>query len=456
MLINFACQNFRSIKESITFSTIASKVTRMDSHLVKFADHRILRGSFLFGANASGKSNFVKAIDFARRIVCFGFESVSCDGMHFRLANEAEKVGVFQFNILACDKKFYSYGFAIDYFNHVIAGEWLYDVTDAKEEICVFSRERDEATSQYSVKTGLELEGAENNRFEVYCEDFMARGMRRTLFLVDVAKRGGNMEFARGFQAVRKWFQKLIVLFPDSKFTGDPSYAYDVKDRNTISELLKHFDTGIEKIINVKIDPDRFWDSVPLEIREKLKIDVSRALLSGTSSAGHTVVTVNNPRASYSFYMQDGELRCEKVASDHGNPKDPFERGDESEGTQRLFDLIPLYKAFEDDIVVVIDEIDRSLHTKATREFVRLFYENEKTNHSQLIATTHDAELLDLDALRQDEIWFVDRNKDKCSQFYPLTKFKARFDKDIKKEYFLGRYGALPIFDSFADLESEE
>ena len=130
----------------------------------------------------------------------------------------------------------------------------------------------------------------------------------------------------------------------------------------------------------------------------------------------------------------------------HGRPDIPFEREDESEGTQRLFDLLPLIPLLRQNGVAVIDELDRSLHTKATLEFIRLFYGDDANANSQLIATTHDGELLDLDQVRQDEIWFVERNEEKSSSLYSLSKCKTRFDKDIKKDYLLGRYGALPIF----------
>ena len=139
----------------------------------------------------------------------------------------------------------------------------------------------------------------------------------------------------------------------------------------------------------------------------------------------------------------------EKVVADHGRKDDPFDRRDESDGTQRLYDLLPLQRMFEQGSVVVIDELDRSLHTKATLEFIRTFFERSAGRRSQLIATTHDASILDLALLRQDEIWFVERGDDHASTLFPLTKFKARFDKDIQKDYLLGRYGALPIFRAF-------
>ena len=144
---------------------------------------------------------------------------------------------------------------------------------------------------------------------------------------------------------------------------------------------------------------------------------------------------------------------------DHGNKNDLFEYSDESDGTQRLFDLIPIYLAQKQNRVIMIDEIDRSLHTNLTRKFLEMFFAVAKDNESQLIATTHDSNLLDLDLLRQDEIWFVERKPDHSSYIYSLNKFKERFDKKIEKDYLIGRYGAIPVFensDCFEDVIDDE
>ena len=137
----------------------------------------------------------------------------------------------------------------------------------------------------------------------------------------------------------------------------------------------------------------------------------------------------------------------------HGNVEDLFEYADESDGTKRLFDLIPLFYENRKSNVILIDEIDRSLHTNLTRRFVELFYALSQEKESQLIATTHDAYLLDLELLRQDEIWFVERQEDHSSKIFSLNLFKERFDKKIDKEYLLGRYGAIPVFEKDYVLE---
>ena len=132
--------------------------------------------------------------------------------------------------------------------------------------------------------------------------------------------------------------------------------------------------------------------------------------------------------------------------SDHGNSEDQFEYGDESDGTQRLFDLIPIFYNTNKNKVVIIDEIDRSLHTNVVKRFIELFFSITQGSDRQIIATTHDSNLLDLELMRQDEIWFVERDNDHSSKIFSLNKFRERFDKKINKEYLLGRYGASPVF----------
>ena len=143
----------------------------------------------------------------------------------------------------------------------------------------------------------------------------------------------------------------------------------------------------------------------------------------------------------------EGNIITTKMMQNHGDKQELFEYQDESDGTQRLFDLIPLFYEHNGNRAIFIDEIDRSLHTNLTRKFLEKFYKLTEGDTSQIIATTHDSNLLDLELLRQDEIWFVKRMKDHSSRIYSLNHFRERYDKIIDKEYLLGRYDAIPVFD---------
>jgi AAA15 family ATPase/GTPase len=134
-----------------------------------------------------------------------------------------------------------------------------------------------------------------------------------------------------------------------------------------------------------------------------------------------------------------------------------FDFEDESDGTKRLFDFVPLLQLLNrDDFTIIIDEIDRSLHPELTRNFIELFLTNEIANtNGQLIVTTHESSLLDFKLLRRDEVWFVEKNKHGESHLYSLEEFQPRFDKEIRKAYLQGRFGAIPYISDYQKLNSE-
>ena len=145
------------------------------------------------------------------------------------------------------------------------------------------------------------------------------------------------------------------------------------------------------------------------------------------------------------FEVEVMELQTvHKVNSE--NREVSVEVDEESDGTQRLFDLIPvLMELLGGERVFVIDELDRSLHPHLSHSIIELFLNNSAQQKSQLIVTTHKSSLLDLALLRRDEIWFVEKNPDGQSGVYSLEEFAPRYDNDIQKGYLLGRFGAIPF-----------
>ena len=124
----------------------------------------------------------------------------------------------------------------------------------------------------------------------------------------------------------------------------------------------------------------------------------------------------------------------------------PFELTDESDGTQRLLNLIPALRHLEaTSAVYVIDEIDRSLHPILVWKFLEYFLKSCTSCKSQMIVTTHESNLLDLDLLRRDEIWFSEKDRSCSTRLYSLMDFKVRDDLAIRKHYLQGRFGAIPF-----------
>jgi len=133
----------------------------------------------------------------------------------------------------------------------------------------------------------------------------------------------------------------------------------------------------------------------------------------------------------------------------HGTDESEYEYGEESDGTQRLIELLGVILNDKKDKVFLIDELDRSLHPQMTIKFVETFLKFSREMNSQLIITTHESNLMDLSLLRRDEIWFAEKGWDNTTSLYTLEKFKIRYDKEFVDDYFAGRYGAVPVFKDF-------
>lgn len=130
-----------------------------------------------------------------------------------------------------------------------------------------------------------------------------------------------------------------------------------------------------------------------------------------------------------------------------------FDINEESDGTQRLLDIAPgLLDIFSTEKTYIIDELDRSLHADITTSIFKAFLNNTSDIHSQLIVTTHETNLLDLELIRRDEIWFVQKNKQGESSLYSLEEYQPRFDKDVRRGYLAGRFGGIPMLPNFDNL----
>lgn len=454
MLIGFSVNNYKSFKHSQKISFLASKITRHREHIVVKKNKKILKSGLLFGANAGGKSNLVNAISFSREIITNGLDKVNLNKSHFRIDSNMYKYpGVFEYRIMVGDAE-YSYGLVISYVEKIILSEWLVKINQNGEEIYIFDRNVDNNLSYANSEIEYQNE-EEKYKMDFYLEGFsgeISEAYKKKTILNDIALRttDNNSVFAE-IRNVYEWFTNIIILFPDSKYSGLSDVAADELKKKFFSALMNYFDTGIESVEgeSQQMDFDKVLNNIPKADAERIKVDISNA-------ASEQPIMF---RAGEQFFIlhkdENGNIVYNKLLLNHGNSDDMFEYMDESDGTKRLFDLIPLFYENRRVSLILIDEIDRSLHTNLTRKFMELFYEVSKGRECQLIATTHDSNLLDLELLRQDEIWFIERQLDHSSKVFSLNKFKERFDKKIDKEYLLGRYGAIPIFDDEIVLEDE-
>ena len=442
MLIRFNVENFLSFNERSEFSLIANKERRLSSHFYKGEGLNILKSGVVYGANASGKSNFIKAIDFSQKVITKGIDKLNPVNCHFRLKEGNISIpSIFNYELKAEDK-FYSYGFAVILNENKIIEEWLYEIGQSKDKK-IFERYINEE-KKHEIEIDIKLSSKAKTRFDVYREDFQFSD--KLLFLSEINRKSiEDFPEVESFKKVFNWFNnKLTVLFPKSKYSGLSFIGDDNEMSSTFNSFLNVFQTGIHNVTSEEVDLDSF--DIPKQIKEDLTKKMHKDNSIIFEIFGITYSLKRN---------EDSEYKVKKIGLEHLNDvgkKIVFDIEDESDGTRRLFDFIPaLHDLTKMNSIYVIDELDRSLHSKLTYSIFEIFLELTKYNESQLIATTHESLLLDLDLLRRDEIWFTEKI-DNQTRLFSLDEFKVRNDKIIRKDYLLGRYGAIPIFKSFKNL----
>lgn len=453
MIIRFSVENYMSFKEQQIFSMAAGKGSRHPSHIATANGNRLLKSSFIFGANAAGKSNFVHAIDFMRRTVISGSSKIGKSrDRFFRIDPDcSQKPGVFQMELMA-DGNFYSYGFSINYQTREFQAEWLYDITD-EAEACLFERDAENKETKTSLR--FEKGSKDKMRYEVYKADVSPD----KLFLTEIAKKDidENSIFQK-FKSVYQWFTNVIVIYPYSHAREiNNFFVNDSGDKTLLAQMLSDFDTGIENIMSRKKPLEEVLGFLPKEQIEYVINQIEKVIqddedIHGSieQGAGKSIEIANR---RFIISMESGMLMAEELMMDHGNKLDLFDLMDESDGTQRLFDLIPAYDVLKNGRVVFIDEVDRSFHSKLTAEFVKRYFEVTAGKSCQMVCTTHDLNLLTLSLLRKDEIWFAERNNEHSTRLYSLSEFKTRNDKNILNDYVQGRYGAIPCI---SEIDGEE
>jgi AAA15 family ATPase/GTPase len=246
------------------------------------------------------------------------------------------------------------------------------------------------------------------------------------------------------FRPVYDWFKNTLELVaPDSRFEpfeqfldeGHPLYS-------TMNEMLPQLDTGIAHLGGEEIP----FENIPLPepLKTKLQEDVKE---------GMTVRLLTEPiNERFVVTRKGGELIAKKLVAYHSKAdgtEAKFEIRQESDGSQRVIDLLPAFLELSAQVskkVYVIDEVDRSLHTLLTRRLLEMYLANCSTeSRTQLLMTTHDVLLMDQQLLRRDEMWVAERDATGASSLRSFSEYKdVRYDKDIRKSYLQGRLGGIP------------
>ena len=413
MLVEFRTKNFRSLRDEQVLSFVASTdKTLLDTHALgtglKAAPH-LLKSAVVYGANASGKSNLIKALQYMRGVV---LESAALQpGQRFDKLQpfKLDSASVSQpteFEVtLLLNGVRYQYGFAMT--AQRIVGEHLL-VYKAFKPQRWFERHFDTESGKDIYEFGSGLKGAKN----------LWEGATRpnALFLSVAVQLNSD-----ALRALFDWFANGLVIFIELSPLS-PQFTLQILKQETPRKAIRDF----------------------LRATDNSIADIEVASTQTAVRSIHFDLTTGKREEEIGEQTVD-EVKVHHI-TDQG--KAVFDLMDESSGTQNLLFLAgPILDILKKGLTLVVDELDTSLHTLLVQALVRLFYQPDaNTGGAQLLFTTHDTSLLDAYGLfRRDQIWFVEKNPDQSSTLFALTDFSPRKNEALERGYLQGRYGALPF-----------
>ena len=431
MLIRFYVANYLSFAEKTEFSMISAKGSHADDHVVRMRGFGVLRGAVVYGANASGKSNLVKAIHEARRIITTPRSGGKrLPDMRFRPSAQKDDAPThLEFEFSLGDTS-YAYGFSFT--PSAVHEEWLY-LLNGSDETLVFER------SQGSFRLNeIHFPKEDSIHRLTYMHDDL---LPDQLYLSEVNTRNiQNIEGSDVLTAPYGWFvHNLVVIFPSSRFHAWESIEQDEAFVSLMDRKLRDFDTGINHV--------HFEERGESEIPES---ELPRGLLDDLDSSTDrkSVFIFGQNYNTYVIDWPEGQRRIRELCTVHETPagSETFRMAEESDGTKRLTDFIPIFAhGLDGEKTFIVDEIDRSLHTELSRALVASLFDTFAGSRSQVIVTTHDTRLMDFELFRRDEFWFVEKDTEGRSRLHSMNDYRPRNDLDVQKAYLNGRFGGVPI-----------
>jgi uncharacterized protein len=414
MLISFTVKNWMCFKEEITFymektreRQHSDRIPRSDAN-----DISILPIGAIYGANASGKSSLYKAIKFAHDFICTPLPKpeTKIPINPYKLDDDSRNnPSTFEFDVLINEKR-YVYMFSVS--KEEVLEEKLVEVRKSGSEKVLFHREK--GNDDPRLAKGMK----ERDRMQ-----YAFKNTRPNMLFLSKTVEDNIDEF----RFFRDWlYHQLILIEPYNISSMYKQYDIDVGNKilGDASQIIRDYDTGISNI-----------ELMEHQLPEKFINELDKS-------------SENN---SYFLYLSN-EMKKEILFRHKGDQgKDYFlDEHEQSDGTRRILELLhPMTKKGifgKRPLTIIIDEIDRSLHTLATRKYIENFLEGcNKDSRDQLIFTTHDILLMDQDILRRDEIHLLDKDEFGSSKLYSLAEFKElRYDLNLMNNYLIGRFDGIP------------
>lgn len=433
MLIEFNVANFRSFREEQTLSLIASKDTTHPGNLIGCDKFNLLKVAAIYGANASGKSNLIAAIDFMERFIRTSATKINLgdaiEGVSpFRLdPDHALQPSCFEVTALV-DGTTYVYGFSAT--SERVHDEWLKVRRPGGRLVPYVERRFDVAAGKTRWKIGGPLKKDANLLREKTRENGL------------LLSRGAELNMAP-LSDLFLWFRKKVWVYDlsdspvglmqrtASRISNDDDF------RMQVLNILRDADLGIQGLEVSRKSLPAIPDEAP-----KALVDVFSALKEILSEAALlNVATVHHLPSSGNSISFDLET-------------------DESNGTQRFFALAgPVLDVLEKGAVLIVDELDCSMHPSLVRKLIELFQSPEANpNGAQIVFATHDSTLMDSALFRRDQVWLTEKNSAGATELFSLYDFdtarRPRVGEALEKNYLAGRYGGVPSFGpTFEDYE---
>ena len=413
MLLEFQCSNHKSIKEKVYFSLIAGSDNTSEELLKKFGNFRVLRSAIIYGANGSGKSNFIDALAFMRGLVSNSINyqpgQAVFQARHKLTAEETPSEYSIQF--VRNDIR-YAYGFSVK--QNLIEDEYLYYFPKGRQ-VKVFER------------SGMEIKPGDRykNVFDVSISILKVN----RLFLSCAANYTNVKEIEEAFL----FFNSDIVVY-NPEINNWTEYSIDLMQKNerirkVFVDILQALGTGA-KDVKVKLEKVK-----PADLPQELQLPDALKNLMGNQEA-------NLVEAKVVYDQFEVDLMTE-----------------ESAGVKRLFQVIcPMIDILNNGKILICDELEANLHEAVIYQIVQLFQYYKKDKFAQLIFSTHDTSLLDTDLFRRDQVWFTQLNKERATDLYSLVEIKnVRKSENLEKGYVSGKYGAIPMLNKafFQNLEED-
>ncbi|OHD33021.1 MAG: hypothetical protein A2086_16445 [Spirochaetes bacterium GWD1_27_9] len=426
MLINFTVGNYLSFKDKVSLNMNASSIKeREEENIIIYEKYKLLKSAAIYGANASGKSNLLKALGFMRWLVINSSKETTIneeiDIYPFKLSTETENKPSFFEIIFLLNDKTYRYGFEID--RKEVKAEWLYQTETTKEKL-LFIRNKDIIEVKKHFKEGKNLEEKTRNN---------------ALFLSVAANFNGFISLD-----IINWFTnfKVISGLKDDNYSIITMEMLDNEDtKKKIYDFIKNADLGI---MDISLSKEKFSEKI---LPKGMPDDLFKSL--SEKFKDEEFVNINT-------YHQKFNEKNEVIETIS------FLLDEESSGTNKYFNLSGLIvKSLLKGSILAIDEIDAKLHPLLTKAIIELFNSSKTNkNNAQLIFVTHDTNLLTSSLLRRDQIWFTEKNRYEATDLYSLVEYKiedkkVRNDASYQRDYISGKYGAIPFIGNFEAIFGE-